>query len=316
MLHSESDPPMTAPPPQTHTFEVELPDAFIDLMFGAAAMADDELNEMEQRIHDEINEALGGNLSMDHIPRLPAAAADLVARLNDPETTADEVVKLVEKDPNLIGAVLKMSNSAHFHRGDKEVTNLKQAAVTVGFNGLRSMVINALMRPTINIRPIYYKLFGQQLWDHSEDCARACAAIAKRQGVDTFDAYLLGLIHDVGKIALFQMIVAAFRTMDPDIRPRPYVFLKLILSSARHLSLRIAEEWELPEVHRRALHAHANLQNPMEMPMLARVLFYGNLLSEAQLVRRRNRFPAQALERFLHQNGLKVDMLDALFGEN
>ena len=306
---------MTSNPPKSKNLQVELPDAFLDLMFGAAAMADDELNEMEQRVFDEVTATLAGERELTGIPRLPATATALLGRLNDPEASADEVIELVQQDPALTAEVLKLSNSAVFRRGDQEVTNLKQAALTVGFNGLRSMVVNSLMQPVVNIRPIYFKLFGQQLWDHSQHCARACSVIAKRQQVDTFDAYLLGLIHDVGKIVLFQLIVDAFRTMDPELKPRPYVFVKLILSSSRHLSVRVADEWQLPQLHRDALRAHAEVNQPTGMSKLARVLFYGNLLSEAHLVLRRERIPAQAVERLLRGYSLKMEMVDALFGD-
>ena len=300
---------MTKPPPQGQSMQVELPDAFLDLMFGAAVMADDELNEFEQHLFDQITEALEGDREIPGLPRLPAATSALLGRLNDPESTADELIELVQKDPALTTEVLKLANSALFHRGDQEVTNLKQATLTVGFNGLRSMVVNVLMQPVVNIRPIYYKLFGQQLWDHSQQCAQACSAIAKRREVDTFDAYLLGLIHDVGKIVLFQMIVEAFRTMDPDLKPRPYVFVKLILSSARHLSVRVAEAWDLPRIHREALRAHAVETQPAGMLRLARVLFYGNLLSEASLALRRGRIPPQAVERLLHGYSLREALI-------
>ena len=307
--------PMTTTPPQSAPLSVELPDAFLDLMFGAAVMADDELNELEQRVYDEIQSSLAGGLDTDNLPRLPATANALLEKLNDAESNADELVKLVNGDPILSAEVLKQANSAHFRRGDREVTNLKQALLAVGFDGLRSMVVASLMRPVVSIRPIYFKLFGQQLWDHSQQCAKACSAIAKRQGIDVFDAYLLGLIHDVGKIVLFQMIVEAFRGVDPDLKPRPYVFVKLILSNSRRLSVRVAEAWGLPEIHLQALRAHAELRTPKEMPMLARVLFYGNLLSEANLVLNRNRVPPQAVERLLKGHSLKLEMVEALFGQ-
>ncbi|GAB6042004.1 hypothetical protein JCM17961_26800 [Endothiovibrio diazotrophicus] len=292
---------------------MELPDAFIDLMYGAAALADDELNELEQRLHDEITEALAGKLSTEQIPHLPTTAYALLSRLHDPEVTADELISLIKGDPALSAEMVRLANSALFRRGDREVTNLKQATLAVGFNGLRSMVLTSLMQPVLNIRPIYFKLFGQQLWDHSSECAMACAAIAKRHDIDTFNAYLLGLIHDVGKIVLFQMLVETLRVMDPDLKPRPYVLVKLILASSRQLSVEVAKAWQLPEIYQEALRAHAEKSTPAQMPPLGRLLFYGNLLGEAHLALRRKRLPEPAVERLLNGFDLNLEMVRALF---
>jgi HD-like signal output (HDOD) protein len=296
--------------------QVDLADAFNDLMFGAAALADSDLNQMELYVRERVLDYLRNGFELDSLPKLPATAASLLVKLNDPEIDADELIGLIDQDPSLSAELLKLANSAYFRRSSNEITNFRQAIVTIGFNGLKSMVSNILLKPVVSIKPIYFKMFGQQLWDHSQHCAFACSRLATGQSSDTYNAYLLGLIHDVGKIVIFQLLVDAFRSIDPDEKPRPHVFVKLITGVSRPLSVLVASSWELPSLYTNALRDHARKLPAATLPALSRTLFYGNLLSEAYLLLRRRRFDDETMDRYLQSFGTNVDLIHDIFGND
>lgn len=295
---------------------IDLADAFNDLMRGAAVLADGRLNDAERRVQERVTNTLLGNIPLENLPRLPATTMGLLARVNDPEVSADEVLGLINRDAALSAELLRLANSAYFRRG-REVCNPKQALVTVGFNGLKAMVVNLLLKPVIQIKPIYFKMFGQQLWDHSQDCAVACMRLSTGQKADSFNAYQLGLIHDVGKIVIFQRLVEAFSAVDPGVEPRPHVFVKLITRHAMPLSHLVAQSWEFPRIYLDALRAQAQGEMPDEMAELSRTLYFANLLTESYSLMRRRRFPPDRIERFLKGFGMNLELITQVFaGDN
>ena len=295
--------------------DIDITDAFLDMMAGVAALAAEEFNPLEERIEEQIRRTIEGGSAVEVLPKLPATTAAILGRLNDPEVTADEVVKLINADPGLATDVLKMANSAYFRRGDQEVTHIKQALLNVGFNNLRTILLDVLMKPLLSIKPVYFKLFGTLLWEHSQQCATACGAIAKRQRLEIYEAHLLGLIHDLGKLIVFKLLVEGFQSVDPDIKPRPYVFVKLVQYGARALSIQAAQEWRLPKLYRDALTEYALVEEPRELSPLPRALFIGNLLSEAKLILDRGLYPPERVEIMLRRYNLSTATVEALYGK-
>lgn len=292
---------------------LELADAFNDLMFGAAALGPSDFNEIERTVFDRATNTLLGNLPLKRLPQLPATTARLLGELNDPDISVDSILRLVNRDVGLAAEMLKLANSVYFRRSDQEVTNLRQAVVVVGLNGLKQMLANLVLGEVVKIKPIYFRMFGQQLWQHSEECAIACSKLAAGQQADSYTAYLLGLVHDVGKIVMFQLLLEAFRSVHPGVEPRPHVLVKLITERSAPLSHLVAQSWEFPRPILDALREQAQRTPEEERSALGRTLYFGNLLSEAHLLLRRGRFQPEIVDRFLQNFGMNLEMLNDVY---
>jgi HD-like signal output (HDOD) protein/ActR/RegA family two-component response regulator len=132
------------------------------------------------------------------LPPLPSTFAALQRALADPSIDLSKVSAIIEKDPAVSAKVLQVCNSAFF-RLPRRVSSIKQAVSYLGLSTVRSMVLSAeLFRPG---KPLSPGLDLGQMQRH----ALSVAAIARSLAGDASwaeDAFLAGLLHDVGFLLL------------------------------------------------------------------------------------------------------------------
>jgi putative nucleotidyltransferase with HDIG domain len=132
------------------------------------------------------------------LPAMPHVAAQALQILSSETSTANDLNRIISQDAALAGRVLRVSNCSFYARNGA-VKTLTQAIVTVGFNQVRTILLTAALR---NL----YPKFGrneQLLWEHSVGCGLTARVIAKRtRSVNPDQAFLVGLLHDIGKTAL------------------------------------------------------------------------------------------------------------------
>jgi HD-like signal output (HDOD) protein/ActR/RegA family two-component response regulator len=132
------------------------------------------------------------------LPPLPGTFAALQRALADPSIDLSKVSAIIEKDPAVSAKVLQVCNSAFF-RLPRRVSNIKQAVSYLGLSTVRSMVLSAeVFRPG---KPLSPELDLGQMQRH----ALSVAAIARALAADApwaEDAFLAGLLHDVGFLLL------------------------------------------------------------------------------------------------------------------
>jgi HD-like signal output (HDOD) protein/ActR/RegA family two-component response regulator len=132
------------------------------------------------------------------LPPLPSTFAALQRALADPCIDLSKVSAIIEKDPAVSAKVLQVCNSAFF-RLPRRVSGIKQAVNYLGLSTVRSMVLSAeLFRPG---KPLSPALDLGQMQRH----ALSVAAIARELAADApwaEDAFLAGLLHDVGFLLL------------------------------------------------------------------------------------------------------------------
>lgn len=132
------------------------------------------------------------------LPVLPATTQKVLGLMSDPDVSIEKVKRLIESDPGLATRILKIANSA-FYGGYRDIQNLSQAILRLGLNAVRNIVVATSMK---NV----YKRFGlteKLLWEQLIGSALASNIIAKHTRVaDPEDAFIGGLLHDIGKVVL------------------------------------------------------------------------------------------------------------------
>lgn len=140
------------------------------------------------------------------IRQLPEAAQAALAVCNDPNAGLQQLVPLFMKDPTLTQALLKMANSAYY--GGWPIVSLGDAMQRVGTGGVRSVLLQATVQGLL-CRPggVFAPMVGQT-WEHMGRTAPIARAIAGAFDENPDDAFALGLLHDVGKLVLFDAATA------------------------------------------------------------------------------------------------------------
>lgn len=167
---------------------------------------------------EEILQRLQGDVSL---PALPEVLLRLDQMLKDPEVDVMEVARLASTDAVLSGQIIRMSNSAYYARGATQLTSLKPAIQRMGLRALRGLVF-ALTLPRIfqeGRDGFPYK----DLWRHSLAVSAFAAELSSEIGATTAqreDAWLGGLVHDIGSLVLASLYPSEYFQFLTDCKAR------------------------------------------------------------------------------------------------
>lgn len=142
---------------------------------------------------------------LDRLPTLPAVVARLLAVTTSDESSARDVVEIVESDAALTAAILRLVRCAESGvRG--EALTVAQAVTLLGFTAVRNAVLSiqlfeAFANPEQDDRAAVTR---KGLWQHSLAVACTAEMIGERVGGARTkgEAFVCGLLHDIGKVAL------------------------------------------------------------------------------------------------------------------
>jgi putative nucleotidyltransferase with HDIG domain len=136
------------------------------------------------------------------IETLPAAAAQAVQMLQDPDVAVADVTKIIEHDPGLASNILRLANSAYFGF-PRSVNSVRDAIVRLGLKQVTRTIMASAVAPMTR-RPVKgYDLSAGGLWEHSLSVAVGVDQLAEVLGIKAPEyAFTAALLHDVGKIAL------------------------------------------------------------------------------------------------------------------
>jgi HD-like signal output (HDOD) protein len=143
--------------------------------------------------------------NIGELPTLPSIATAIMEKTLEANVSARQIAEMVEKDQALALKVLKVANSP-FYRRIKEISTIRGAVVLLGFNVLKSIVLSISVLNLFNSKD-RHALDFYKFWQHSIACAVCAKSIAgKILPASAEDAFIAGLLHDLGKVIADQLI--------------------------------------------------------------------------------------------------------------
>ncbi len=143
--------------------------------------------------------SLSAAIDVDRLPTLPAIAMEAIRLMEGEESSFASIAELLTTDQVLASRILHYANSAAV--GGRPVTTIAQAISRLGFNAVRSIVLSATIFESFAQRLPEEREKGVNFWMHSIGVATVAAALAEKLGFpDPDEAYLAGLLHDIGKL--------------------------------------------------------------------------------------------------------------------
>jgi putative nucleotidyltransferase with HDIG domain len=151
---------------------------------------------------------------LSSVPSLPGVYSELVAELKRGQVTSERLDDIVARDPGLLAKILQLSNSAYFGLA-KPVRSVHQAVNYLGFDTIRSLalcygIIVQLSKTVIGGEPV------ESLVDHSVDVGELAREIAQAEGLrrhDRDDAYVAGLLHEIGILVLAENLYDVYEPL-------------------------------------------------------------------------------------------------------
>lgn len=209
------------------------------------------------------------------IPMLPASAQEIVRLAMDPDAAIPAIVKAVSKDPVLATRVIQLANSA-FSASSKDITSINEAVVRLGTDLVRTVMTSACMS-ALAADPKIYGRDGRDYIDHSVGTAYVAWLLADGAGEEPAEAFLYGLLHDVGKLLVIKLArQAAYYSVEP---PSAEDLAGLMAEKHAEFGAYLLKQWGLPFALHDPIAYHHTPEMASDRPRAAAVAYAANRLA-------------------------------------
>ncbi len=138
---------------------------------------------------------------IENIPAMPIVVSNIISKLNDPNATNKELEELISLDPVLVSFILKIVNSP-FYGTRSEVLTISKALFIMGIKNLKILMMGYGAQTVF--QTMENKKIQDYLWKHSISVGVLSKLLSEQFfKVVHSEAYVSGLLHDIGKIVLF-----------------------------------------------------------------------------------------------------------------
>jgi len=224
------------------------------------------------------------------LPSLPTVAARINAEIENEALSAKLLGAIISEDSSLAARLLRLSNSA-FYGMPRQISSIEKAVMVLGFDTVKNLALSvsvfsffkAGMSPAIDV-------LG--LWNHSLGtavCARALMARTNRKLAE--QAFLSGIIHDIGKIVLITHCLSDMEQvcqLTHDAAPLSQEDAETQVFGFTHqkIGALLIREWKFPEIFIAGVKFHHELPPVLkecdaDTSQLVRALCVANQLAKA-----------------------------------
>jgi HD-like signal output (HDOD) protein len=255
---------------------------YFNWLFEAEGESDLDTNLAETQVLEALGAIIGSQQSgAALVRRLPGLLPQLLQSLRSDNFSGAQLSRTISNDVVLVAAVIRLANSSCRGSG-KSITSVEHAVMLIGQQGLRHLITSVAFRPIIDMHSGYYtRTLAPRLWDQSERCAMANRALAESLGIDPFEAFLAGLVQNVG-------LIVALRIMDQtaknDLQLGSEIFCARLVRDARILTCSIGREWSFPDTVTQAIGEQAGMRKGRAISPLGRLLTLTDYLSKIRIL--------------------------------
>ncbi len=210
----------------------------------------------------------------DTVIRQPPRAAQqalMVAR--DPHSSYAQVVELIDTDPALAPALLKHANSAWYRRDGDAVVSLHDAAQRVGLGGIEAVMTSAMVHGLLCRPGSHYESQVQRTWSHMQRTAPIARALAPAFGANPEQAWVLALLHDVGKLVVFDHLSTLRRERRREVNMPDLFFRQMLWHLHEPLGGLAVLRWGMGEQSARVVAEHHRRATPPPADPLTELVY-------------------------------------------
>ena len=138
------------------------------------------------------------------LPLLPTIAAEALQLAADPDASVAEFAELVKTDPPIAVRFIALANSSYYTRG-QPTKRVQDAVARLGLAASRDLIFQLVYSSQYQGLRRFSALV-ERTFTESVQCAVVCRTAAGVLRVGIADAYLCGLLHDVGQARVFQIL--------------------------------------------------------------------------------------------------------------
>jgi putative nucleotidyltransferase with HDIG domain len=213
------------------------------------------------------------------IPDLPLVAVKALGMLGHPDLNLRLLAGVLAEDGLLAARILAICHSAYY-RQRTLTTTLQAALQVIGLRDLRNIIFSAVTRSLFNT----YGPVADALWCHSLAVALAGRMLSRRlPQVDPEQAFLAGVLHDVGQIIFMRDNAETYSRISSDARQNKTLLVEAEQAhygvSHEQVGVILIERWNLDSEIATAVATHHDHQESTHVNSLAAVLAAADYLT-------------------------------------
>lgn len=150
--------------------------------------------------------------AVDKMPAFPRSVQMILELSRDDDCPINELAEVIEKDPVMTVRLLRIMNSAYYGL-PKQITSVSESVSYVGMNAIKDMALTFAAMGVLS-RQNAAGFDVQRLLMHSLVTASVARTLCKQYSHDETrpaDCYVVGLLHDFGKVAFAQFLAPEFK---------------------------------------------------------------------------------------------------------
>jgi putative nucleotidyltransferase with HDIG domain len=210
----------------------------------------------------------------DDLPTIPAIVSKVVSLLDNQEADPNEIADLILSDQVLAARVIRIVNSP-LYRIYNSISSVKRALLLIGFKSVREMILTCYFVDGFKQKeqPFDMKMF----WMHSFSVGAISRRIAKMVDYpDVEKAYLVGIIHDIGKVFLGHYCKAEYGQMLNSIRNTSFTTYEseyeAFGTTHCEVGLCLAQRWNFPSEYCDVISNHHTSEKASEASLLTAII--------------------------------------------
>jgi HD-like signal output (HDOD) protein len=182
---------------------------------------------------------------------LPEVTGKIIATVEDPKSTAGTLHKIVSHDPALVTRIMKVVNSA-FYGLPGQIGSIERAIVLLGLNAIKNIAVAASLGQLFRGAKLCEGFTAKDLWTHCIAVGVTARELAKQMKMPVADeAFLAGMIHDVGLLISLQTAPEQLRQVCETAKTSDRAFIELekeiMGMDHQQLGSCLAEQWRFPK---------------------------------------------------------------------
>ena len=181
---------------------------------------------------------------------LPHITIQLTKLISDENSTMQDFEKMIKMDPTLVLRILRVANSPYYGLRQK-VNSISRAVVVIGINNLRNMIVTEGLKEIFKDKKSKNAFSRNRLWLHCAAVSICSQMIMERIfGLNGEDAFLCGILHDIGMIVEDQTAPDLFykvcNTYDENSKPITDYEKEIVGTDHCEIGHLLAKDWQLP----------------------------------------------------------------------
>ncbi len=187
-------------------------------------------------------------IELPHLPHIPQRVLTL---LRQSHVNYPAIAAVVSQDQTLSAGVLSMANTAAYGQA---ISNLEVALSRLGMRNIQSLMLKESVKAITIRRTSGGRSIAERLWQKSVASAVTMEQLARGCGIQPDEAFVAGLLHDIGEMVLLRLAFDYQRITQQKV---PQQVLEYLWQEAHEpMGGTLARHWNLPETLQQLLGNH------------------------------------------------------------